>query len=299
MEFYKPINPGTDYTIIPFKSYANQRYTIISGSGGNPEEVTINRAEQYPADWSATGELGSEHDISGFRSYTLFASIEHLYYSTHSIDRLPYASLDIESVTEFLPSASCFVINLAQYAYGERIYPGTFQLDVDGSLYDVRDIQSGVDGLGLLYISASDNIVGNIFYNEGVAVIQEDVVSGTSGVDPTLGVRLLSGSTATVVFQSQITIYQHRIVCKISGDELNTSLMNPTSRQTNAMAAGMTGLGDSIRDLFRSGSLTPYQTSVGLYNAQNDLVAIAKLASPIKRTKVTDQIFIIQFDSVV
>lgn len=299
MEFYKTLNRATDYTVIPFRSHANQRYQIISGSQSNPEEITINRAEQFPADWSASGDLGTVNDISGLTSHTLFASIQHLYYSEHSIDRLPYATTNVSEVTQYIPSGSCFVINISQFAYGERVLPESFRLDVAGSAYDVQDVQSEVDGLGLLYISSSNNIVGNIFYNEGIAIVKEDATSISAGISPTLGVKITSGSAATITFQSQITIYQHRVICKLSGEELNTSILNPTSRLTNASSASVAGSGSAVRDLFISGGLTPYQTSIGLYNAQNVLVAVAKLSTPIKRTKVTDQIFIIQFDSVI
>jgi len=298
VEFYKAINPGTDYTINPFKSYASQQYNLVSGSLSNPEEVTLNRAEQFPSNWSALGDLGPVNAVSLLPSYTLFASIQHLYYSSNSIDRIPYAEFDLTDATEFIPSQSVFVVNIAQYAYGERVLPGSFRLDVGGSTYDVVDRETDIDGLGVLYASSSANVLGNIFYKEGIAVIKEDTVSPTAGISPTLGVKITSGSAVTVVFQSQITIYQHRIVCKLSGNELNRSIMNPSTRLTYATSASVDNYGGLIQNLFRSGSLVPYQTSIGLYNAQNDLVAVAKLSTPIKRTKVTDQIFILEFDSI-
>jgi len=298
VEFYKTINPGTDYTINPFKSYANQQYVIVSGSLTNPEEVTLNRAEQYPSNWSALGDVGPINSPSQIPSYTLFASIQHLYYSSHSLDRIPYSTTDLTSVTEFYPSQSVFVLNVAQYAYGEQILPESFRIDIDGSTFDIVDRKTSVDGLGVLYASSSANVLGNIFYKEGVVVLKEDTTSVVSGVSPTLGARIQDATTVTVTFQSQMTIYQHRIVCRVAGNELNRSVINPSSRLTYAMSGSVPNAGGSVQNLFKSGSLVPYQTSIGLYNAQNDLVAIAKLSTPIKRTKVTDQVFIIQFDSI-
>jgi len=303
MEFYKAINPGTDYTINPFRSYANQRYVIVSGSLTNPEEVTLNRAEQFPDTWSADGDVGQRNDVSGLASYTLFASINHLYYSTNSIDRIPYAEYDITDATEFLPSQSVFVLNISQYAYGEQVLPGSFRLDVNGSTYDVVDRTTNIDGLGILYASSSNSVLGNIFYKDGIVVIKESNSGSVAGVDPTYGIRVTSGSTVTATFQSQITIYQHRIVCKISGDELNQSVLNPSTLgyalgEWDTASGSDANRGGLVRNLFKSGSLVPYQTSIGLYNAQSDLVAIAKLVTPIKRTKVTDQVFIVQFDSI-
>jgi hypothetical protein len=158
-------------------------------------------------------------------------------------------------------------------------------VDINGGTYDVLDSPSNYADFGYLYISSSNNVVGNIFYKQGIAVINEHIT------DPIQGIYIASGSTATVTFNSQVTIYQHRIACKLQGGEFNIPLSNPSIRQNFSD-------GTKVLDLFASGSITPYITSIGLYDNQNQLISIAKLASPIKRTKYVDQIFIIQFDTI-
>jgi hypothetical protein len=290
MKIFKSLN-GNDYTVSPFRSYTNQRYEIISGSTSNPEEVTVDRADNPPDSWMTDGTLGFVNETSQIPSYTLFKSIQHLFYSSASLSRIPYGTFDIQSVTGYTPSGSCFVVNISQYAYGERVVPGTFRLDVDGSATDIIDVESSIPGLGLLYASGSNTVLGNIFYNQGLAVIKENKSATSGSVHSTSGVGIKQNSITTITFNSQITIYQHRIVCKANQGEFNYSLSNPSMDDQSQN-------GSVVRELFDSGSLRPYVTSIGLYNENNELLVVAKLATPIKRTKFTDQTFIVQFDSI-
>jgi hypothetical protein len=52
-----------------------------------------------------------------------------------------------------------------------------------------------------------------------------------------------------------------------------------------------------MMDAFSSGTLTPYITTLGLYNSIGDLVALAKVPRAIRRTPDMDQTFIIRFDT--
>jgi hypothetical protein len=46
-----------------------------------------------------------------------------------------------------------------------------------------------------------------------------------------------------------------------------------------------------------NGNLKPYVTTIGLYNDSNELMAVAKLSTPIQRIFNTQQIFIVRFDT--
>jgi len=46
-----------------------------------------------------------------------------------------------------------------------------------------------------------------------------------------------------------------------------------------------------------SQSLYPYVTSIGLYNQDHELVAVAKLSNPIQRTDYSTQTFVVKFDT--
>jgi hypothetical protein len=46
-----------------------------------------------------------------------------------------------------------------------------------------------------------------------------------------------------------------------------------------------------------SQSLYPYVTTIGLYNQDNELMAVAKLSNPIQRTDYSVQTFVVKFDT--
>lgn len=107
--------------------------------------------------------------------------------------------------------------------------------------------------------------------------------------------QLYSGSTVSVTFQSTQTIYEYQVIATIEPYEFNTS-MNPSV--TQMLATGSTGNSGSVQvvDQMLSGTLSPYITTIGLYNDRYELVAIGKLPNPIKRLSKTQQSFIIRWD---
>ena len=109
----------------------------------------------------------------------------------------------------------------------------------------------------------------------GSMTIPQEAIVGTGGVD--------------IEFSGKHTIYEHQIICTMAPLDFNYSI--------NPSAYGSASSGESIIGLMASGTLTPYMTTIGLYNEHTQLVAIAKLAKPIKRLLDADQSIIIRFDA--
>ena len=105
------------------------------------------------------------------------------------------------------------------------------------------------------------------------------------------GLYLDTGSQVTVQFQSTVTIYEHQAICTIEAGELNWS-SNPTLLSPSSSVSGT----NKIMDYFASGTLTPYMTTIGLYDSVGELVAIAKVPRAIKRAPEIAQTFIIRWD---
>jgi hypothetical protein len=118
-----------------------------------------------------------------------------------------------------------------------------------------------------------------------LACVQRDSGAGTNSISAS-GMAIQNGGVVTTTFNSTLTIYEHTVVCKIEPSEYNYTL-NPTT---------ISGSTQTYNNYISSGSANPYITSIGLYNAQNELLATAKLSGPLTRTKYTDQTFIIKFD---
>ena len=88
--------------------------------------------------------------------------------------------------------------------------------------------------------------------------------------------------TVQISFNSKFTIYEHTAICTLDKGEFNF-----TTNQT---------MNEELFDNLTEGNLTPYITTIGLYNSNGDLIAIGKLPRPLKRAPEVDQTFIIKFD---
>ncbi len=321
MRAVKPLD--TDgYTKNEYVAYVSQSYTITSGSLTNTELVTIDFANQPSDDWkyqqTSDFDLGSLNSGSGIYSYPLFSLLNRAFYSSQGLVEYGTSSL---AITQFTPSQSLYVFNIANAAVGEGVGPGSFSIRVSGSSPIVDD------GYGRLYVGSTSNVVGNIFYKHGIALVTNNVSAPSQSIS-TNGLKLLPFLSVDVAFSSSFTITEHTIVCKLRPTEFNASLLNHTvgyykavtgsyvsgsetvtytNYITNVSSSAKALSGQLITELFDiglqygsdsvSGSLTPYVTTIGLYNRNYELLAIAKLANPVPRAKNVDQTFIVKFDT--
>lgn len=321
MRAVKPLD--TDgYTKNEYVAYVSQSYTITSGSLTNTEYVTIDFADQPSDDWkyqqTSDFDLGHFNEITGIYSYPLFSLLNRAFYSSQSI--VEYGTSSI-AVNKFTPSQSLYVFNIANQAVGDGVQPGSFSIRVSGSS-PILD-----DGYGKLYVNNTGSVVGNIFYKHGIALVKNNLSAPSQSVSVN-GLKLSPFLNTKVAFSSSYTITEHTIVCKIRPTEFNASLLNHTvgyyKAVTGSYVSGSETVtytnyipnvsssakalsGQLITELFDigsqygsdsiSGSLTPYVTTIGLYNRNYELLAIAKLANPVPRAKNVDQTFIVKFDT--
>lgn len=116
----------------------------------------------------------------------------------------------------------------------------------------------------------------------------------------------------TLSLTAETTIYQNEVKCRISENDFNYS-QNPTvfARKnfiTGSQALPYYGPEDgtptfaeivdgTIIDNITGSSFRPYTTTVGLYNENNQLLVVGKLATPYPIPPNTDMTFIIKWDS--
>lgn len=134
------------------------------------------------------------------------------------------------------------------------------------------------------------NQIGNIFYDQGIITISDprpkykNLLLGKNGRFDYEGLEYGFES----FFKTTTTLYEHEIVCKIPKNEFNTTQNATTLINYNKK--------NTVKSFVTGSSFSPYITTIGLYNDSNDLVAIAKLANPIKKRKDIDINVIIRFD---
>jgi hypothetical protein len=163
------------------------------------------------------------------------------------------------------------------------------------------------------YSNIVRDYIGNVFYSHGLIVITNDIMSGSS-----TGSRYDIFDNYDLIYKSTNTIYENEILLVVDEDEFNIST-NPTSyTETNSISGTIdTTYEGNIKyrhsdkyqkaifaDYEYSSSidsigsyLAPYITTIGLYDENMDMVAVAKLATPIKSTPDLPVNFLVRFDS--
>jgi len=123
----------------------------------------------------------------------------------------------------------------------------------------------------------SGSHIGNIFYAQGIIVITnqssfQDYFTGSYNIN----------------FQNEHIIYESEIRCIIKENEYNLSY-NPT-----LVTNYQTG---SLKNYATSSDFYPYFTTIGLYNDNNELLMVSKIAKPIMISPNTDMCIIIKYDN--
>tara|TARA_R110000782_G_scaffold57828_1_gene121140 strand:- start:324 stop:1331 length:1008 start_codon:yes stop_codon:yes gene_type:complete len=219
-----------------------------------------------------------------------------------------YISTDL-IIPRFIPTGSgdtIGIISIPSRLWGDYIQPKSVK--ITSASVVLRD-----DGEGTLYIDGVEPQVnyGNVIYEHGIitltnsasycrggnggSVILEgygysqygDDVYGQGGgsiISPALG-SLISGSI-TVAFSSSYQILESQYKTTIRENEFNFSL-NPS------LISGSEG---EVYNFATSSYFSPYVTTIGLYNNNQDLLAIGKLSQPLPTSRTTDTNIFINID---
>ena len=98
-------------------------------------------------------------------------------------------------------------------------------------------------------------------------------------------------NNTTFNFKSKQPIYTLNANCKVLSHELSH-----TSNVTSMSSSLEEGEIDKSGGEYFDKEITPYVSSVGLYNESNELLAVAKLAKPLLKPDSTDTTFVIKLD---
>jgi hypothetical protein len=315
---------SSDIIITPFE--VNKNFTFQGATELTASNVGIDRylGENQPFSTTSdtTGQITTQYQS------LIYNSIKHLYYennlgpsnyglpsvtsslfpgndklgdvlvgSTSSNGRYftyPQTTLTYQKTFPTESSAKIGVISIPSGIFGNYIQPSSFKVtSYAGVLTD--------DGDGnLLY---NGNYCGNIFYGHGLAVITTFSSSG-AGIFAVYGSGSYSTSSygysdagildsfildnnITCSFSSSINIYETQYKCTIRENEFNFSL-NPST---------ISGSTEGIPYDYITGSyFSPYVTTVGLYDENQNLLAIGKLSQPLSTSPTTDFSILVNID---
>jgi hypothetical protein len=166
-------------------------------------------------------------------------------------------------------------------------------------MYNYALSQTHIDSLGNAhYHSASlyqDNIVGNVFYRTGQAVVSSLLPRYHTGSG-------VFNNDINFYYRGVHTIYENQIMLRLPKDECNVSV-NPTATFTPPTEGTTcdpyqrnTLPGVARKTMFLSGSAFPYITTIGLYNDQLEMLAAAKLAQPLQKRDDIDMNIVVRWD---
>tara|TARA_B100000287_G_scaffold241704_1_gene227154 strand:+ start:2432 stop:3373 length:942 start_codon:yes stop_codon:yes gene_type:complete len=208
---------------------------------------------------------------------------------------------------------SSSIIQIPQQYIGEKIEEKSFvfvdksHTDSNGKNPTIKD-----DGFGNLYstnahhsqsvssISSSDNYIGNIFYEKGLAIITE-----TGSWSGSVNYSDLSNKTNfTIELNSLDTVRTIEYSVTINPNEFNKSMNYSLRMPPSGSYENLGEFTSSIQshgymaDEFTSSIWSPYITTINLYS-QYDYdtpVAIARLPKPIKKSNKISTTFKIRLD---
>lgn len=313
---------SSDIIVTPFE--VNKSFYFNGESELNATNVKIDRfvgAKEGELNfnsesWSKTGNVKEEYkDL-------VFNSIKKLYYGNYTTDGNEGTSTaasgsynnslptDLYFERFFPPENSYFfndigVLSIPSKLYGNRIQPKSF-------IFTSSSITITDDGEGNLKIG--NKFVGNIFYNQGIAVIigagggtngggakYGSAVYNTDVYGPTEDIHIASNfmtyADVTLSFSSSYDIFETQYKCTIDASEFNyssnPSLLSDSLRGDDKILQSGSS---QYSDFVTSSYFSPFVTTVGLYNDNRELVAVGKLSQPLPTSQTTDTTIFINID---
>lgn len=263
---------------------------------------------------------------NGISKRTLYDSVKSQFYlnpSTASIVTEVGKRESYASTNERVIGSTIGVISIPQEYYGEGIKIGSMVVEY-GSITATDDGNSNL-------IDSASNIKGNVFYDRGLVVLTEDVADGSGLSSFDISYR----STMTIyeneiflsVLENEFNVSQNpTAVYEVGAQKLTTTINKPYTKLNQSEFVSKTfyqpgaqyirngrypfvssydGVTKgSFDDYIVSGStdqtgsyLTPFITTIGLYDNELNMVAVAKLPQPIKSLPDYPVNFIVRFDT--
>lgn len=325
MSSFKKLNKA-DVTTVSYHANKRWSFTFPSSDVGPSGSINVYKARNEVFNINGTKTNGQYQSL-------VYSSINHLFYQSYSGSLLNTGSLmfnldTYESASQQRPTGAYFdyntnplltkslptnsnysssVININQNIFGSKILPGTLVASSSAALIfdDGNGNLNGDYELSPGGPRSEVEKVGNIFYAHGILVLTS---TGSAFQN------LLYAATSSISFQNEHIVYENEVRCIIRESDYNLSY-NPTLLKyggqyitsisgSNSIMTGsnnsftLTGSFDSTVKDFATGSFfQPYVTTIGLYNDNNELLMVAKLAKPIALSTDTDMTFIVRYDT--
>ena len=297
----------TEYSQSAIYYQTQQLYysNFVSSSNGNVQKANILKIN---VDGTTTGKIAS----NAFENFIPTDLLPQRFwltssYSAASLTGEGYGTVEygdtVYGIEIFEPIIA--TMSIPRALFGDYIIPKSIIITTDsGSYFD--------DGEGRLQMNTPKNelksiTVGNVIYEHGIIVFtggtrQEGTGESGSYGDAEYGSGFYGGRTVgnndsenfvktsniTCSFSSSFTIYETQYKCTIGESEFNYTL-NPSMINSGSNIGAM-------QSFATESYFDPYVTTVGLYNNDQELLAVGKLAQPLPTSKTTDTTILVNID---
>ena len=307
-----------------FKKLSRSDVSVVSYHANKQWNIASASHDGYLKIYEGSNILGDFYTseattTDGQYQRLIYAQANQLYYQTYSgsLNTSSLASsVYYESASQQRPTASYFIFNdnkncvkffptganesievvaVNQSTFGNKILPTTFiisssaALIVDdgyGNLLDIKGatgtfIADGYFNAAGYYtdnVPQPDTYIGNIFYAQGTAIITNQSYQ-----------TVFNSADWIISFKNEQIVYEHEVRCLVKESDFNLSY-NPSLITGNYT-------GSVIRDFATGSNFYTYATSLGLYNDNNELLAVAKFGKPMLISPDTDMTFVVKYDT--
>jgi len=312
--------PKSDISIRPFKAY--KEWSFLSGS-----DITLMEAENtsfYDVTNNITlgnGVTYNKHSLYGQLNSLFYANVDNPFYRVGTKSHQP-ATVSGERVF----NGKAKILAIPQSIFGEQIKQGS--LTLTDSVTSKTFIENGSGSL-----MSGSLIVGDVFYDHGLVVYTHtaslnSTLTGDWQVEFKSTETIYENEYLLIVNEDEFNISQNpSSVIKVGGvtstfTDTNgiartineeqpvryirkkTTLDNGTTLDFRYGSSVNSAISGGFEHIDLSGSidstgsfLTPFITTIGLYDDNCDLVAVAKLPQPIKSEPDFPVNFIVRFDT--
>ena len=226
------------------------------------------------------GQISPNRNIQFSNSKIRILDGDPLYITASSEATGTYQTLT-EAVVNQNPTSINPVITLDTNIDINNVIGGTFTYD--GEEYLITNITDNPNGAGLaIYLDNLDN---------GSDVIQVGDADSQTPSEITVNYNESSNANFPTPFKLRNThlIFENEFHCTIEEGEFNATL-NPTARKYKTINKS------ELADFATGSNFQPYVTTIGLYNEDNELLVVGKLAQPVKTSNETDTTFVVRYD---
>jgi hypothetical protein len=307
MSVFKPLS-SKDIIVTPFTVHKSFSFTAEefedSGTVGIDRFLGVSEEGLYTSGSDQTGVIAKQS------KRLIYRSIRQLYYSNYASGSIGSGSFQNSLQSSLFDARNTFpqtvgseigVLSIPSKLYGEYIRPKSLNLTLADSI--LTD-----DGEGNIKIGGLN--VGNIIYSQGIIILTvNDPAEGGNVAGAEYGVAeygndvygspgsglidtLISTDNVTCSFDSSLTIYESQYKCTFLESDYNYSYNPSLSKPESTSKSGSLVYNDYVTSSFFS----PYVTTVGLYNNNQELLAVGKLAQPLPTSQTTDTTILINID---